>query len=87
MKQLEPIVIPLTSTDQLVEPCSPTPFCRRGLKEEAEQFLIKRVNALPRYTVVRLLITLPLPDVAKEKMSSNRFMSISISGELRLKQN
>jgi hypothetical protein len=68
MKQLEPIVIPLTSTDQLVEPCPPTPFRRRRLKEEAEQFLIERVNALPRYTVVRLLITLPQRDVAKENI-------------------
>jgi hypothetical protein len=68
MKQLEPIVVPLTSVDQLVEACPPSPFRRRRLKEEAEQFLVERVNALPRYASARLLITLSQPDVAKENI-------------------
>ncbi len=68
MKKLEAIVVPLTNTDQLVEPSLPSPFHRRRLKEEAEQFLIERVNALPRRAAARLLITLPQPDVAKENI-------------------
>jgi hypothetical protein len=59
MKQLESIVIPLTSVDQLVDACPPSPFRRRRLKEEAEQYLIERVNALPGSAAVSLLITLP----------------------------
>ncbi|HEY4757561.1 MAG TPA: hypothetical protein VIH43_03310 [Chthoniobacterales bacterium] len=66
MKQLESIVIPLTSVDQLVDACPPSPFRRRRLKEEAEQYLIERVNALPGSAAVSLLITLPQTEASKE---------------------
>jgi hypothetical protein len=66
MKQLEPIVVPLTSVDQLVEACPPSPFRRRRLKEEAEQFLVERVNTRPRYAATSLLITLPQTAVSEE---------------------
>ena len=66
MKQLEPIVIPLTNVDQLVDACPPSPFRRRRLKEEAEQYLIERVNGLPGSAAVRLLITLPQTEAFKE---------------------
>jgi hypothetical protein len=66
MKQLEPIAVPLTSVDQLVDTCPPSPFRRRRLKEEAEQFLIERVNALPRSAAASLLITLTQTEASKE---------------------
>jgi hypothetical protein len=76
MKQLDPVIIPLTKVDQLVEPCPPSPFRRRRLKEEAEQFLIEHVNALPRDAAARLLITLPQTDASKQRASSMLFTNI-----------
>jgi hypothetical protein len=66
MKQFEPIVVPLTSVEQLVDACPPSPFRQRRLKEEAEQFLIDRVNALPRPAAASLLITLPQTEASEE---------------------
>lgn len=55
----KPISIRLDTIDQLVEPCPPSSFRRRRLREEAEQFLIERVTALPKRTPAELLIFLP----------------------------
>jgi hypothetical protein len=90
MKQLEPIVVSLTSTDQLVERSPPSPFRRRRLKEEAEQFLVERINALPRYAAARLLITLCQPDVAKENIVveaiHEHFNCLRVETEAKLKR-
>ena len=69
MKEPDTILIPLDTIDQLVEPCPPSPFRRRRLREEAEQFLIERVTALPREAPARLIISLP-QDQSCEKESA-----------------
>jgi hypothetical protein len=71
MKPADAIVVPLDSVEQLLEPCPPSPFRRRRLREEAEQFLVERVNALPRSAAASLLITLPQTDAAKENSVVN----------------
>ena len=59
MKSSETIIVHLDSVEQLLEPCPPSPFRQRRLREEAEHFLIERVTALPRKAPVKLLIALP----------------------------
>jgi hypothetical protein len=58
MESDKPISIRLDTIDQLVEPCPPSPFRRRRLREEAEKFLVERVTALPSRTAAKLLIVL-----------------------------
>ena len=65
MKEPEKIVIPLDTIEQLIEPCPPSPFRRRRLREEAEKFLVERVGALPRETPITLLIVLPKSEEPK----------------------
>jgi hypothetical protein len=58
-KRSENITILLDKVEQLLEPCPPSPFRRRRLRKEAEQYLIERVTALPRKAPAKLLISLP----------------------------
>jgi hypothetical protein len=68
MHQSDTIAIPLDTVDQLVEPCPPSPFRRRRLREEAEKFLIERVTALPKRTAVKLLVVLPESEAPQADM-------------------
>src|SRR4051812_46289275 len=65
--QSENITIPLDNVEQLLEPCPPSPFRRRRLRKEAEQYLIERVTALPGKSPARLLISLPEKERGKEE--------------------
>ena len=67
MKPSETIIVRLDSVEQLLEPCPPSPFRQRLLREEAEQFLVERVTALPRKAPVKLLITLPETERGEEQ--------------------
>src|SRR3954453_22026602 len=67
MKQAEMIVISLDSIDQLIEPCPPSPFRKRQLREEAERFLVEHVTALPRQAPAKLLISLPHSEANDER--------------------
>jgi hypothetical protein len=44
MKPSETIIVHLDSVEQLLEPCPPSPFRQRRLREEGEQFLVERVS-------------------------------------------
>lgn len=59
MKRSEEIVISLDSVEQLLEPCPPSPFRRRQIRDEAETFLLERVATLPDHTPAKLLVSLP----------------------------
>jgi hypothetical protein len=61
------IVVPLDSVEQLLEPCPPSPFRRRRIREEAEKFLLERVAALPREAPAKLLVSLPQAESGKEQ--------------------
>jgi hypothetical protein len=65
MESANVISIRLDTVDQLVEPCAPSPFRRRRLKEEAEKFLVERAGALPRETAIKLEIALPKSEEPK----------------------
>lgn len=67
MREAKKIVIPLDSVDQLLQPCPPSPFRQRRLREEADAFLVERASALPRNAPVQLLITLPQGQAEREK--------------------
>jgi hypothetical protein len=67
MKPSETIIVRLDSVEQLLEPCPPSPFRQRLLREEAEQFLVERVTALPRKAPVKLLIALPETERGEEQ--------------------
>jgi hypothetical protein len=71
VKKPNTIVIPLDTIDQLVERCPPSPFRQRRLREEAEQFLIERVTALPRQAPARLLISLPQHQSCEEQSAAD----------------
>jgi hypothetical protein len=90
MKQFEPIVVPLASVEQLVDACPPSPFRRRRLKEEAEQFLIDRVNALPPPAAASLLITLPQTEASEENRVVDaiheHFNCLRVETEAKLKR-
>jgi hypothetical protein len=59
MESANAISVRLDTVDQLVEPCPPSPFRRRRLKEEAEKFLIERASAVSGAAAITLLIDLP----------------------------
>jgi hypothetical protein len=44
MESRDAITIRIDTIDQLVEPCSPSPFRKRRLREEAEKLLIERLT-------------------------------------------
>ena len=67
MNPSETIIVRLDSVEQLLEPCPPSPFRQRLLREEAEQFLVERVTALPRKAPVKLLIALPETECGEEQ--------------------
>jgi hypothetical protein len=68
MNRQEEITIQLESVDQLIEPCPPSPFLKRRLREDAEKFIIERAMALPRKSDAKLTLRLPESgaDVARE---------------------
>lgn len=47
MNRQEQIILHLESVDQLIEPCAPSPFLKRRLREDAEKFIIETAAALP----------------------------------------
>ena len=65
MESANVISIHLDTVDQLVEPCAPSPFRRRRLKEEAEKFLVERAGSVPRKTAITLEIGLPKSEEPK----------------------
>jgi hypothetical protein len=67
MNPSETIIVRLDSVEQLLEPCPPSPFRQRLLREEAEQFLVERVTALPHKASVKLLIALPETQCGNEQ--------------------
>jgi hypothetical protein len=67
MKRSEEIIISLENVNQLLEPCPPSPFLRRRLREEAGQYLLERVTSLPHNAPAKLLVSLPKSERGKEK--------------------
>jgi hypothetical protein len=90
MNQLEPIVVPLTSIDQLVEACPPSPFRKRRLREEAENFLVECVTSLPRRAIAKLLIIIPKSDASQadtvEEAVHEHFNYRRVEAEKQLKR-
>jgi hypothetical protein len=58
-EQQSEIVLPLERVDQLIEPCADSPFLKRRLREDAEEFIVEHATALPRKAPVKLLVLLP----------------------------
>lgn len=54
------IVLPLERVDQLIEPCADSPFLKRRLRAEAEEFIVEHATAIPRKAPVKLVVLLPL---------------------------
>ena len=75
MKASEVIIVPLDNIEQLIEPCPPSPFRRRRLREEAEEFLVERVTALPRKASARLAILLPRDQSCEEESAAQAISS------------
>ena len=71
MNQSDEIIIPLENVEQLLEPCPPSPFRRRRLREEAEQYIIKHAIALPRHAAAKLVISLPQSRSINGQMITN----------------
>src|SRR4051812_23437672 len=67
MKPSETIIVRLDSVEQLLEPCPPSPFRQRRLREEAEPFFVERLTALPRKAREKLLIAPPKTEGEKEQ--------------------
>jgi hypothetical protein len=90
MNQLEPILVPLTSIDQLVEACPPSPFRKRRLKEEAEKFLVECMTSLPRRAAAKLLIIIPESDASQadtvEEAIHEHFNFLRVETEAKLKR-
>ena len=53
------IVLHLDSVDQLVEPSANSPFLKRRLREDAEEFIVESATALPRKAAAKLVVLLP----------------------------
>ena len=66
-KRPDAIIVSLDSVEQLLEPCPPSPFRRRRLRDEAEQFLVERVTTLPRDAPAKLVMSLPQSQSANEQ--------------------
>jgi hypothetical protein len=90
MHHSDTIAIPLDTFDQLVEPCPPSPFRSRRLREEAEKFLIERATALPKRTAAKLLIVLPESEAPKAnvvvKAIHEHFNYLRLETEAKLKR-
>lgn len=90
MESRKPISIRLDTIDQLVEPCSPSPFRRRRLREEGEKFLVERVTALPKRTAAKLLIVLPESEAPQAgivvEAIHEHFNFLRVETEARLKR-
>jgi hypothetical protein len=71
MNQSDEIIIPLENVEQLLEPCPPSPFRRRRLREEAEQYIIEHAIALPRHARAKLVISLPQSRSINGQMITN----------------
>lgn len=56
MNREQGIVLHLQSLDQLIEPCAPSPFLRRRLREEAENFIIEHAAKVPRNRKPRFIV-------------------------------
>lgn len=65
MTKRDAITVRLDNLDQLIEPCPPSPFRKRRLREGAEKYLVEQVAALSRKSAARLLIVLPQNQVLK----------------------
>ena len=64
MSRQEEIILYLESAAQLLEPCPPSPFLKRRLREDAEKFIIERAMALPRKSAAKLILRLPEREAA-----------------------
>ena len=53
------IILNLDTVDQLIEPCADSPFLKRRLREDAEEFTVERARALPYTSAARLIVRLP----------------------------
>lgn len=58
-KQQGEIALPLDRVDQLIEPCADSPFLKRRLRVDAEEFIVEQATALPRKAPLKLLVLLP----------------------------
>lgn len=58
-KQPGEIVLSLDRVDQLIEPCADSPFLKRRLRADAEEFIVEQATALPPKASVKLLVLLP----------------------------
>ena len=65
MNPQEEIILHLERVDQLIEPCPPSPFLKRRLREDAEKFIMERATALPRNRDTKLILCLPENEAAK----------------------
>jgi hypothetical protein len=73
MKPQEEITLHLESLDQLIEPCAPSPFLKRRLRKETEEFIIEQAMALPRNSAAKLIIYLPENEAAEVLEVSEAF--------------
>jgi hypothetical protein len=67
------IVLRLESTDQLLEPCPPSPFLKRRLREDAEKYIIEQAEAIPRESKVKLMVSVPEREAGRAEGVSEAF--------------
>lgn len=65
MNRQEEIILRLESADQLIEPCKPSPFLKRRLREDAEKFIIEQAMALQRKSDPKIILRLPKSEAAE----------------------
>lgn len=64
MNRREEIILHLESVNQLIEPCPPSPFLKRRLREDAEKFIIEQAMTFPRNREAKLTLYLPNSEAA-----------------------
>ena len=67
MGSRQEIILNLDTINQLIEPCADSPFLKRRLREDAEEFIVERARALPHNAAARLIVRLPNHSPAEEE--------------------
>lgn len=80
----------LDTVQQLLESSAQSPFRRRRLREEAEDFLLEQANALPRHAPAKLLISIPQSETGRERdvldAVHEHFNYLRLEAEAKLKR-
>jgi hypothetical protein len=86
-KQEKAIIVQLERIDQLIEPSANSPFLKRRLREDAEEFIVESATALPRKAAAKLVVLLPEDEVIEAATVADAVHSTSLAGGLKPKKN